>query len=258
VSLAPIIAGGRFVSPANLYADSALPHLNSQAVQATATKAPSNNSPIDVGNAHLVWGTDDNGVTATATIKNNQNQTVGSVVVDHKKDTVTVTQYDPATGKPDIDPDTGKPYSSTFKHVGDSIVNEGTLASEDLPGDPDDYFTQDRNQVVTLQTGDQNTPDISVDIAYNINGFDLNGKSSGLGAVIAMPHPGAKGDDAMMDDRLVIASGGLTPDGDFADPKQLTAQYMGNWAGENEQERDFVSPMPHDDGFKVSDLWSWL
>lgn len=258
MSLAPIMTGGGSVSPANLDADLPSRYLNTLGLQATAKKAPSTDSPIDVGNAHLVWGNDGNGVTATATIENNQNQTVGSVVVDHKKDTVTVTQYDPATGKPDIDPDTGKPYSSTFKHVGDSIVNEGTLASEDLPGDPDDYFTQDRNQEVTLQTGDQNTPDISVDIAYNINGFDLNGKSSGLGAVIAMPHPGAKGDDAMMDDRLVIASGGLTPDGNFPDPKQLTAQYMGNWASSGEQDKDFVSPMPHDDGFKISDLWSWL
>ncbi|WP_206956575.1 hypothetical protein [Trinickia acidisoli] len=218
-------------------------------------------SGITAGNAHLVWGVDGHGVTATATLENNQNQTVGSVVVDHANDTVTVTAYDPSTGKPRVDPNTGKTRAATFSYVDGNIVNQGGLHSEDLAPDPDDYFTQGPQQEVTLQCGTVNTPAISVDVAYNLNGYNLDGSSTGLGVVISMPSkPGSDPVNPYVnDDELMISAGGLKPDGSFADPNQLTAQYDRNWASEEEVDTDYVSPMPPADHQSIIDkLFSWL
>lgn len=188
------------------------------------------------GNAHIVWGTDGGSETETATITNNENQIVGQVCVDNKNNTVSVTKFDVKTGKPDVDPATGKPVSSTFHYDAEgNLVNDGNLSSEDRAHVPLDDFHDIRNQFVTLQDGTANTLPISVDIAPNLT--SASGHS--LTAMITMPAKPSSNPDHKID-MLLMEPGGV--EGTNADPKQLIAQFMPE-ASDNKT-TTYVSPMP--------------
>ncbi len=225
-----VFHGGRPL-PSNLYSYSDRPLADPDPAP-TAVGADGN---ITAGNAHIVWGSDGDGETATATITNNENQVVGQVAVDNKHNTVSVTKYDTATGKPDIDPATNKPVSSTFRYDDEgNLINDGNLSSEYLAHLPLTIDEQ-HNQLVTLQEGDSNTLPISVDIAP-----DLTSKTQHqLSAMVTMTaRPSSNPDDKV--DMLLIRGGGEDQDGAKVDPRQLTAQYIPQGSGSV----TYVSPAP--------------
>ncbi|RDU98703.1 hypothetical protein DWV00_10540 [Trinickia dinghuensis] len=177
-------------------------------------------SGVTAGNANLVWTASGDGQIATATVKNSQDQIVGQVAVDSSNNTVSVTKYDPSTGKPDVDPSSGKPLSSTFHYDSDgSLVNDGNLASEDLSQVPLDGDNQ-RNQLVTLQAQSGDMAAISVDIAPDLR----NPASHSLAAVIVAPTRDSAGD---AEGQLLYMKQGSVQDDGSAGPKQVSAWYEG-------------------------------
>ncbi len=195
--------------------------------------------PIKAGDVTVSWGTSHqatgNGVTATGTIKVG-GQLIGTVVVDHGNNTVTVTE--------DQDPQTGKPGVEVFSISGDGwsndIVAKGNISQTIGAEDPYNSFIQTSYQEVTLESPDlMGTGGITVEIANNIHGGDANDNSTGIGAVIFTPsQTSPSGYDA-----TVIAGGGLGPNASTPDAKQLTVDFTHN-IGDGDVETDHVSPNP--------------
>lgn len=223
-----------------------------------------------VGNANLVWSANGDGQIATATIKNAQSQIVGQVAVDSANNTVSVTKYDPSTGKPDTDM-TGKPLSSTFHYDSAGyLVNDGNLVSEDVVGEgngSDDITgtllnlqNGTHSRLVTLQARNGDAPPISVDIASDVR--NSSGHSLSAFVVMGSKKPSGESDGEV----LYMKQGSLQDDGSPASPKQLSMWYEGT----NDGDKTYVTPAPNvtptanaSPAHKASDGWfdnllSWL
>lgn len=233
-SVTPVFhAGHAFALPPELSPLSARPLPSPN----TGSSAIGADGSLTLGNAHVVWGTDGGEETATATITNNKNQIVGQVNVDHLNNTVSVTQFDSSTGKPDVDPATGKPVSSTFRYDADgNLINDGNLTSENLAHLPlgfDEYH----NQLVTLQPGDGKTLPITVDIAPDSASLTKHE----LTAQVVMPAKPSSNPDATVDVLGIRGAHGVDQPGAKVDPKQLTALYSSDSVG---GDVNFLSPTP--------------
>lgn len=200
----PLGAGRALTSTVDFHPDRLVPDPNPNPVP---DPSPWPASGVTVSKANLVWARNGDGEIATATINNSQGKIVGQVAVDSSNNSVSVTQYDPSTGRPAIDA-AGKPLSSTFHYDADGyLVSDGNLPSENLAATPLDPFTPRRNQLVTLQERDGNFPNpISVDIAPDLQ----NPLSHSLSAWV--------NDNGQV---LYAKQGGLTDDGSVA-PKQVS------------------------------------
>jgi hypothetical protein len=230
-----------------------------------------------VGNANLVWSANGDGQIETATIKNGHNQIVGQIAVDSKNNSVSVTKYDPSTGKPATDYVTGKPVSSTFHNDSDGhIVNDGNVASEDIVdqgnGTSDEMTgtllnmsNGTHSQLVTLQGRDGDVPPISVDIAPDLR----NPSTHTLSAFVVMDDRKPNGD--VNGQVLYMKPGSLQDDGSAA-AKQVSTWYEGGSddATQTTIDKTYVTPAPNvtpapatapadntDHGW-VSNLFSWL
>lgn len=193
------------------------------------------------GNAHVVWGNHGDGVTATATIKDNFDEIVGTVVVDRYQNKVTVTK---------VDPETHKSSSATFTYSDNKIRKRGSLEAESAGPDYNNSFTDEPTQEVMLRPLDsgQHQLPISVEIAHNLGVDSHYHSTGGLGVIIGMEAPknaANRGDDQNV---LVLTGGSGDGNGDCkVDPKQMTADFYGDNQEPAKVSASFVSPMPRDD-----------
>lgn len=207
----------------------------------TAQRTSAVDPGISAGNFNIVWGNDHHSETATATIKDNQNKTVGQVVFDTRHDTVTVTSYRVASAGLTYQAPGESAKSSTFKiDSSGNVVNNGDLTSRDAAPDRYDSFTTARHQQVMLRDATSDSPGIGVDIAHDQD----SSSDHALKALITLPT--ASGSPFGVD-QLLIKSGGLDDDYNEVNGKKLTAQYTSDWAGEHEQKTTYTSPMPPPD-----------
>lgn len=186
----------------------------------------------------MVWGNHGDDVTATVTIKDNANETLGTVVVDRYTNTVTVTKHDPRTDETS---------SARFTYSDNKIHKKGKLDAE--AAGPDEYnsFTNDPTQVVTLRPFDTSAggPPVSVQIAHNLGSTKDFTPAGGLGVLIGMdaPYDPANPDH---DQDMLVVTGGRVGNDPAVDPKQMTADFYGDAQSIGESARS-VSPMPRDD-----------
>ncbi|MGG1946868.1 hypothetical protein AB1286_18970 [Trinickia sp. NRRL B-1857] len=274
--LDPLGVGRAFPSTLNPLSDRPVPNPdpNPYALPAPDTLPATGTT---VGDANLVWSANGDGQIETATIKNGQSQIVGQIAVDSKNNSVSVTRYDPSTGKPALDNLTGKLISSTFHYDSEGhIVNDGNLASEDIVGEGNgtsDEMTGTllnisngtHSQLVTLQGRNGDVPPISVDIAPDLQ----NPSNHSLSAFVVMHDQKPNGDIGGA--VLYMKPGSLQDDGS-ASTKQVSTWYESSTddATQTAVEKTYVTPAPnitptpttapaqHTDHGWVSNLFSWL
>jgi hypothetical protein len=132
-----------------------------------------------VGANSFSWGTDKRGVTVTDDVKDGKGQTLGAVKLDRRTDTVTVTPFDPSTGKPLVDFN-GQSSRDVFRlDTAGNVVVSGDYSTIDSPNDPDnEFFASSRFQQMFLPASSNPDPNSPVTIDVFKNG------DNGIGALV--------------------------------------------------------------------------
>jgi len=201
--------------------------------------APADQSPKDqferalatargttVGANSLSWGTDKGGVTVTDVIKDGKGQTLGTLKLDRRTDTVTVTPFDSSTGKPDLNGQSGR---EVFRlDTAGNVVVSGDYPTIDNPNDPDnEFFGGSRYQQISLPAGNPLDPNSPVTIEVFKNG------DNGIGALAITPAKNpAKGPDF------------LELESSFTDRGRISALYVTGFDSNATRVRNFTSPAP--------------
>jgi len=174
------------------------------------------------------WGTDKGGVTVTDVIKDGKGGTLGTVELDRRTDTVTVTPFDPSTGRPPVDLN-GQPSRNVFSldRAGNVVVS-GDYSTIDSPNDPDnELFGGSRFQQMFLPADSGLNPASPV----TIDVFENSG--NGIGALAITPAKNsANGPDF------------LEFTGSFVNRERIDALYVTSFDSTATRVRNFTSPAP--------------